>query len=411
MRNIDLGVQVAGVNFINPFMIAASPSTNSREMTARAFETGWAGAVLKTVSPVGNPIPLVYPMMSSLEPGANMLALHNIDLLSDKLANEWMEDVAWLKARFPDHRVILSIVGESKQDWENLVRQAEECGADMIEASISCPQGSMVEGEQAADGWMISQDAHLTEKVTGWICQAASKIPVYVKITSGVTDIQSIARAVERGGAAGVCVIDSIEGIVGVDLESYSPLPSVRGFGAHGGVTGKAIKPVALRCVADISNTVSLPVIGVGGIYDWRDAVQFVLLGASALQVCTSVMQRGFGLIDNLLDGMTRWLDRKGYSSLEQVRGQSQPYIKGVEELSPRDVVLSRIDLSTCIHCGLCHVTCRDGAHGAILFGLDRIPVVDETRCVGCGLCAQVCPVADCISMEFIRAGEIESGS
>lgn len=410
MKNIDLSVQIAGVNFINPFMIAACPSTNSREMTARAFEAGWAGAVLKTVSPVGNPIPLVYPMMASLEPGADMLALHNIDLLSDKLADEWMEDVAWLKKRFPQQRVILSIVGESKQDWETLVHQAEECGADMIESSISCPQGSMVEGEQAADGWMISQDVHLTEKVTGWICRAASKIPVYVKITSGVTDIKSIARAVERGGAQGVCVIDSIEGIVGVDLDNYSPLPSVRGFGAHGGMTGKAIKPVALRCVADLAGTVSIPVIGVGGIYDWRDALQFMLLGASALQVCTGVMQRGFGLIDNLLDGMSRWLDLNGCSSLQQIKGLAQVHIKGVEELSPRDVVLSRIDPESCIHCGLCHVTCRDGAHSAIQFGADRIPVVDETRCVGCGLCAQVCPVPDCIHMEFIRPGEYAPG-
>jgi dihydropyrimidine dehydrogenase (NAD+) subunit PreA len=404
MKKTDLSVQFAGVRFTNPFMIAASPPTDSREMTARAFEAGWAGAVLKTVSPVGNPIPLVYPMMAGLEPGANLTALHNIDLLSDKLADEWMEDVTWLKKRFPDHRVILSIVGESQQDWVSLVRQAEQAGADMIEASISCPQGSMVEGEQVADGWMISQDASLTEKVTGWICAAARKIPVYVKITSGVTDIKSIAQAVERGGAQGVCVIDSVEGIVGLDLKSYAPLPSVRGFGAHGGLTGKAIKPIALRCVADVAGAVHIPVVGVGGIYDWRDAIQFLLLGASALQVCTGVMHHGYALIDDLLDGVSRWLDGSGYTSLTQIKGLAQARIKGVEELSPGDVVRSRIDLSTCIGCGLCHVACRDGAHVAIDFGADRIPVVDDVRCVGCGLCAQICPVPGCIRMEFIRS-------
>lgn len=404
MKTRDLSAQFAGVNFLNPFMIAASPATNSREKTARAFEAGWAGAVLKTVSPVGNPVPLVYPMMSSLEPGPNMTALHNIDLLSDKLAGEWMEDVAWLKKRFPDHRVIVSIVGETKQDWVTMVQQAEQAGADMVEASISCPQGSMLEGENDADGWMISQDAHLTEKVTGWVCHAARKMPVYVKITSGVTDIESIARAVERGGAQGVCLIDSIDGIIGVDIENYSPLPSVRGFGAHGGVTGKAIKPVALRCVADVASTVHLPVAGVGGIYDWRDALQFILLGASAVQVCTSVMHHGYGIIEPLLDGMSRWMDEKGYSSLDQIRGMSLARIKDVDELSPRDVVLSRVDYDSCIHCGLCHVACRDGSHDAIQFGVDRIPVIDASHCVGCGLCAQVCPVPGCIEMELIRA-------
>jgi len=405
VRRVNLGVNFVGIDFINPFMIAASPITDSREITARAFEAGWAGAVLKTVSPVGNPIPLVFPMMSSLEPGANMAALHNIDLLSNKLAAEWMEDVAWLKQRFPQHRVVVSIVGESHDDWTALARQAEQAGADMIEGSISCPQGSMVEGEQVEAGWMISQDPHLTEKVTGWICQAVHHIPVYIKITSGVTDIAAIARAVERGGAQGVCVIDSVEGIIGLDLNSFSPLPSVRGYGSHGGVTGKAIKPIALRCVADVANTVNIPVSGVGGIYDWRDALQFLLLGASTLQVCTGVMQRGFGIIGNMLDGMSRWMDQNGYDHLDQIRGLALRRVKSIEELTPGDVVRSRIDLESCIHCGLCYVACRDGAHVAIEFGSERIPVVNDDRCVGCGLCAQVCPVPDCIHMELLGSG------
>ncbi|NPV56177.1 MAG: NAD-dependent dihydropyrimidine dehydrogenase subunit PreA [Anaerolineae bacterium] len=404
MTKPDLNIDFAGVQFINPFIIAASPPTDSREMIARAFEAGWAGVVIKTVSPVGNYSPLVFPMMAGWQPGANLTALHNIDLLSDKLADEWMEDVAWLKRRFPQQRVIVSIVGESESDWRQLVQQSEQAGADMIEASISCPQGSMVEGESDVDGWMISQDARLTEKVTRWSVEAAQHIPVYVKITSGVTDIRQIARAVERGGASGICMIDSVEGIMGLDLATFSPLPSVRGYGSHSGMTGRAIKPIGLRCVADVVGTVKIPIAGVGGIYTWRDALEYLLLGASALQVCTGVMHKGFGLIDQLLNGMGRWMAENGYERPSQLVGLAQPRIKGVEELSPRDRVLSRIDLDACIHCGLCYVACRDGAHMAIRFGEERIPLVDEERCVGCGFCASVCPVPACIHMELVDA-------
>lgn len=398
MSDVDLSINFCGVKFLNPFLLAASPPSDSREMTARAFEAGWAGAVLKTVSPIGNKTPLRYPMMSSLASGLNMVGLHNIDLLSDKLAEEWMEDVIWLKRRFPEKRIIMSIVGDTKEEWGNLVLQAEQAGADLIEASISCPQGSMLEGE-SADGWMISQDSRLTEKVTNWTVQASRRTPVYVKITSGVTDITAIARAIERGGAQGVCVIDSIEGIVGVDLETFSPLPSVQGFGSHGGYTGKAIKPIALRCVADVASAVNIQISGVGGIYDWRDAVQFLLMGATTLQVCTAVMHKGFGILNHMLDGLSRWLDTHHYHKPQEIVGLGIPRIVNIEELKTNNILKSKIDQNLCVNCGLCFVSCRDGGHAAIDFNLERKVSINEQRCVGCGLCVQICPVPDCITL------------
>jgi len=402
MKTINLETEFCGVKFLNPFILAASPSTDSREMVARGFNAGWAGAVLKTTSVESDVVEIAYPIMSSLYPGYQMVGLHNIDLISDKRIDQIASNVVWLKERFPEHRVIVSIVGNSKEEWEYLIRRAEEAGADLIELSISCPQGSMLEGEEDVDGEMISQDARLTEKVTRWAAEAAVKIPIYVKLSAAVTDLKSIAQAVERGGAGGVCVMDSCEGIVGVDLKSLSPLPSVQGASSRGGYTGKAIKPMALRCVADIAEAVKIPISGVGGIYTWRDAVEFLLLGATTIQVCTGVMHIGFDLVDDLQDGLKRWLLSNHFQSPSDIVGLSLNHLKSNDYLVRGIKVRSRIDDDLCINCGLCYVACRDGGHEALLFSEDRKVTVDDDRCVGCGLCAQVCPVPDCICIQAV---------
>ena len=395
----NLNIDFCGVPFINPFILAAAPSTDDREMIARGFDAGWAGAVLKTTTLETEEVSIAYPIMSSINPGPNMVGLHNIDLVSERYIHEIAEDILWLKQRFPQHLVIASLMGHTRADWLELVGIAEQAGADLIEASISCPQGATLEGEEA-QGFMVSQDPRLTEKVTRWASEAVQKIPVYVKISPGVTDITSIARAVEQGGARAVCAIDSLEGVGGVDLKIFSPLPSVQGYSSRGGFTGKAIKPIALRCVADIAESVKIPISGVGGIYNWRDALEFMLLGATTVQICTAVMQRGYGIIHDLTNGLSNWLDQAGYDQAQQIIGLSLPRLTEHDHLPHGIKVISYINDNLCIGCGLCYVACADGGHVAIEFGLDRKVEVDSQRCVGCGLCAQVCPVPDCISID-----------
>jgi dihydropyrimidine dehydrogenase (NAD+) subunit PreA len=404
MSGVDLRVEFCGVSFKNPFMLAASPSTDCREMIARGFEAGWGGAVLKTTSVESEEVSIAYPIMASLEPGNRMVGLHNIDLISERHIDTVAQDVIWLKERFPNHRVAMSIVASTREEWNTLIRQAEEVGADLVELSISCPQGSMLEDEQEADGWMISQDARMTEKVTRWAKESAPRVPIYVKLSPAVTDIAAIARAVEQGGGDGICAIDSVEAVIGVDLQTLSPLPSVQGYSSHGGYTGRAIKPIALRCVADIASAVQVPISGVGGIYSWRDALEFLLLGATTVQVCTAVMLKGFRIVTDLHDGMARWLEEAGYSSPSEVIGLSLPCLTEHDELPHGIDVVSRINHDLCIGCGLCHVACEDGGHQAIDFGGGRKPLVDDEACVGCGLCAQVCPVPGCISIETVAA-------
>ena len=353
---------------------------------------------LKLTSLETEEVSIAYPIMSSLGHGADMLGLHNIDLISERHIQEIAEDVVWLKQRFPDRGVAASIMGHSREDWHMLVAIAEQAGADLIEVSISCPQGAALEGEKA-EGWMISQDSRLTEKVTRWVCEAAQKVPAYIKLSSNVTDLAAIARAVERGGGRGICVIDSPEGIVAVDLDTFSPLPSVQGYGSRGGFTGKAIKPIALRCVADVAQAVRIPVSGVGGIYDWRDAVQFILLGAATLQVCTAVMHRGFTIIDDLCNGIQIWMEAHDFLTPADFTGLALPRLTEHDRLPHGISVISQIEQALCIGCGLCYVACMDGGHQAIAFPPDRRPGVISEKCVGCGLCAQVCPVPDCITM------------
>ncbi|HZW03233.1 MAG TPA: NAD-dependent dihydropyrimidine dehydrogenase subunit PreA [Anaerolineaceae bacterium] len=398
---VDLGVDFCGLRFRNPFILAAAPSTDDREMVARGFEAGWAGAVLKTTALESEEVSIAYPIMAALKPGPGMVGLHNIDLISERHIDRIVADIAWLKARFPEHRVIASLMAHTHEEWRALVQMAEQAGADLIEASISCPQGAVLEGEDV-QGWMVSQDPHLTEKVTRWAVGAAGRAPVYIKLSPMVTDIAAIARAAERGGARAVCGIDSLEGVVGVDPDSLSPLPSVQGYSSRGGYSGRAIKPVALRCLADVAAAVQIPISGVGGIYDWRDALEFLLLGATTVQVCTAVMHRGYGLITDLCDGLERWLAGRGCTRPADVVGLARPRLTEHENLPHGIRVQAHIDPRSCIRCGLCYVACADGGHGAIRFGPDRTVAVDAGRCVGCGLCAQVCPSAGCIRIAAV---------
>jgi dihydropyrimidine dehydrogenase (NAD+) subunit PreA len=392
----DLEVKFCGIDFQNPFILAASPSTDNREMTARGLEAGWAGAVLKTTSLESEEVSITYPIMSGVIPGPGLVGLQNTDLLSERHIHEVAEDISWLKNRMPEKRIIASLMGRTQEEWQELVKISEQAGADMIEASISCPQGAALEGE-VSQGWMVSQDPHLTEKVTRWVVEGRRKAPVYIKLSPSVTDIISIGKAVARGGGDGICAIDCLEGIGGIDLETFSPLPSVQGKGTRGGFSGRAVKPIGLRVVADLALSTNLPISGVGGIYDWRDALEYLLLGATTLQVCTAVLQRGFGLIDHLTDGLNRWLDDRGYKSPTEVVGLAKPKLTEHDHLTHGVKVVSRIDLDACIGCGLCFVACEDGGHMAIEFPADRIPRVSDGLCVGCALCAQVCPVPGCI--------------
>jgi dihydropyrimidine dehydrogenase (NAD+) subunit PreA len=394
----DLSYDLLGIHFENPFILAAAPSTDNLDMVRRAFAMGWAGAILKTTSVEGTRVDLCYPMMSTFDhEGRKLFGMGNIDLISEHHINKVEFNIRTLKKEFPGKMVAASIMAGQKEDWQSLVQRLESAGADLIECSFSCPQGNI--GEDP--GKMLAQSLSATELTARWVKEAAKRIPVSIKITPHVTDIVEVAKAVKRSGCDALTASNSIQALMGIDIRSFAPLPSLGGKSTYSGMTGPAIKPITLRTIAEIARNVDIPILGTGGASTWSDAVEFMSVGAGVVEFCTVVMHYGFRVIDDLKSGMSHYLDDMDLSSPAAIVGKALPNIVTHDDL-PRQKIRSHINEKLCIGCELCYVACRDGGHMAIDQQLNRVPRVDRDRCVGCGLCQHVCPVDRCIDMNAV---------
>jgi len=399
---IDLSVDFCGVSFKNPFILSSAPPTTTGEMMGRAFEAGWGGAVTKTLIKDAENIVNVTPRLASLSfPGSanepkKLYAFENIELVTDRNLSTWLQEIEMLRKKYPEHVVIASIIDDvSKPDgWHYVAKKCEEAGAQMIEINMSCPHGMPEMGMGAA----IGQNPELAAKVCGWVAEAV-RIPVIAKMTPNVTDVGNVAKACVNAGVHAISAINTVAAIMGVDLESLVPIPNVGGYSSHGGLSGPAVKPIALKAVASIARAVDVPISGIGGIGNWEDAAEFLLLGASTLQVCSSVMASGYGIITDILDGLENYMEDMGFDAVSDMVGLSLEKLVSHNELSRKAKVASSINEALCVKCDLCYVSCMDSGYQAISLKEDRIPVVDREKCTGCSLCQHVCPVWDCISM------------
>ncbi len=395
-HNRDLSIDFCGVRFPNPFVLSAAPPTDDLDMLRAAFDAGWGGAVLKTTSVETEAVSLVYPMMAAMHhEGQKMVGLGNIDLISEHHIDVVEKRARILKDEYPDRVVAASMMGSKKEEWQGLVKRLEDAGVDIIECSFSCPQGSM--GEEP--GAMLAQSIEATERVTGWVMEAATRCPVVIKITPQVTDIVKVAQAVKRGGADAICAANTIPSLMGVNVDTFVPYPDVQGYSTFAGLSGPATKPITLRTLAEISKNVDIPITATGGPVTWRDAVEMMLVGATNVQFCTAVMHYGFDIIDDLQDGLAFYLEDKGFDTPADIIGQSMDRIVGHADLR-RDVkMISSVIVERCVKCDLCYIACRDGGHQAIkLEDTDRLPEIDPDRCPGCRLCVTMCPV-DALTM------------
>lgn len=391
-----LSLEFCGKHFVNPFTLAASPPSDTRERIERAFEAGWGGAVFKTTSVESEVVDLAYPMMGGLSyKDQRHASFYNIDLISERKIDEICDDIRYLKAKFPERILIGSIMAGCKEDWEELTSKLEAANVDMIECSMSCPQGE-------GDGTIPINDPTLAKEVTGWIKSALSKdTPLIVKLAPIVTDIVAIGNAAKEGGADALCAIDTVRGFPGIDLDTLEPKLSVRGKSTFGGLSGPAIRPIALACVADLAQNVQLPIAGVGGLTTWRDAAEFLLLGASNLQLCTAIMRYGFEMIDDLKSGLINYILEKGFASIHDMVGKCLGTFAEHDDLDRTVKVVSSINRDICIRDNACYVACRDGGYNAIIL-TDDVPRIDEEKCRGCGVCLSVCPVDDCMVLKHV---------
>jgi len=372
----------------NPFLLSSAPPTANGEMIRRAFKAGWGGAVIKTITPDDMPIRDVSPRFHAWKGDCNeLLGFENIELLSKHSVSYWTHEIKAIKKEYPEHRLIASIMGSTDPiSWQNLAEVVQDAGCDAVEMNISCPHGMPEAGMGAA----IGQNPQMVQELTRSVA-LVSDIPVYVKLTPNVTDIGHIARSAALGRADGISAINTVGCMIGVDIETFEPRPTVHGRSTYGGYSGPAIKPIGLRMVSEIARTVPLPIMGIGGISRWEDAVEYILLGASAVQVCTAVMWNGYGIVREMKKGLTEYLTRRGYSSPEELRGKTLSRLSSHQALDR----LARIrpvvsNPGACIRCGRFAVACRDGGYAAIQMKKNGIEI-NYGSCDGCGLCILVC--------------------
>jgi len=407
----DLTNHFAGIRSPNPFWLASAPPTDKAYNVHRAFEAGWGGVVWKTLGEAGPPVVNVNgPRYGALlSNDRRMLGFNNIELITDRPLEINLAEIREVKRLWPDRALVASImVPCTESAWKAILPMVEDTGCDGIELNFGCPHGMSERGMGSA----VGQVPEYIEMVTRW-CKQYSKLPVIVKLTPNIADIRKPAAAAQRGGADAVSLINTINSIMGVDPVTLTMSPATGGMGSHGGYCGPAVKPIALNMVAEIgrqAETTGLPISGIGGVGTWRDALDFMALGATNVQVCTAAMVHGFKIVQEMASGLSTYMDEMGFRTTADFQGRALKTVTDWQYLDLNTVTKAVIDQDKCISCGRCHIACEDTSHQAITSMKDgkRWFEVKEEECVGCNLCVTVCPVPECISLRTLSTGEVD---
>ena len=405
----NLTTNFVGIKSPNPFWLASAPPTDKEYNVRRAFEAGWGGVVWKTLGEDGPPIVNVNGPRYGAIWGADrrLLGLNNIELITDRPLEVNLREIKSVKRDFPDRAIVVSLMVPCEEDaWKKILPLVEDTGADGVELNFGCPHGMSERGMGAA----VGQVPEYIAMVTRWVKQN-SRMPCIVKLTPNITDIRKPAMAALEGGADAVSLINTINSITSVNLDTFSPEPSIDGRGAHGGYCGPAVKPIALNMVAEIARTpetAGLPISGIGGVTTWRDAAEFMALGAGNVQVCTAAMTYGFKIVQEMISGLSQYMDEHQMTSTSELVGRAVPKLSDWQHLNLNYIAKAKINEDLCIKCGRCYAACEDTSHQAIAMTDDRVFSVKDEECVACNLCVNVCPVEACITMEAMQPGSTD---
>jgi dihydropyrimidine dehydrogenase (NAD+) subunit PreA len=395
----DISANFLGIKSPNPYWLASAPPTDKAYNVLRAFEAGWGGVVWKTL---GSQVKNVSSRYSAVHfNGARVMGFNNIELISDRPLDLNLKEIKECLKEFPDRAMVVSLMADNtRESWHELIKKVEDTGAHGLELNFGCPHGMTERGMGAA----VGQDPEIAKMVVEWVMEAAH-IPVITKLTPNVHSVVPTAQAAVEAGSNALSLINTIQSITGIDLDTFVPNPYVAGKSVYGGYCGPAVKPIALKFLASLSHdctTTKVPISGIGGISTWKDAVEFMLLGSTTVQVCTAAMKHGFRIIEDLCEGLNNYMDEKGFKTIYDFIGKSIPTLTHWEDLDINYHHVANIDQNKCIHCGLCYIACEDTSHQSISITQGNpynTYAIKEEECVGCNLCQLMCPVTDCITM------------
>ena len=387
-----LNISFCGIPCENPFFLASSAVCTNYEMVAHAFDAGWAGVFYKTICL--KEIKEVSPRFDAMHNNAthgDFYGFRNMEQLSENTVEMDFDILSRLKRDYPTKVVIASIMGQNEEEWMSLARMAEEAGCDAIELNFSCPQ--MKHQGMGSD---VGQSPELVKTYTACV-KSCVKIPVISKMTPNITHIAEPAEACVQAGADAISAINTIKSVT-MDIDA-----EVTGKRTISGYSGRAVRPIALRHILELAqmrdrfkiqdSSFKTELSGIGGIETWRDAMEFIQLGCSNVQVCTAVMQYGYRIIEDLILGLQRYMVKRGFTELQQLVGERLPKFLNPDHLDRDTIIYPKFNRELCIGCGRCEISCSDGGHQAIVFDRDtRRPRIVGTKCVGCHLCRLVCP-------------------
>ena len=325
----DLSVNVNGLKMPNPFVIGSGPPGTNANVIGKAFDEGWGAVIAKTVSLDASKVVNVAPRYGRLRGNdrKDIFGWENIELISDRSFDVWIDEFKQIKDKYPDGILIASIMEEFNKDaWIEIVEQCQDCGVDAFELNFSCPHGLPERKMGAAMG----EDPAILEEVCTWV-MGATKIPVWAKMTPNVTHIEDPTRASLKAGCDGIAAINTIRSCIGVNLETLRPEPSVEGYTTPGGYSCKAVRPIALRMCMEIAKVIKeeypgRTLSGIGGVETGEDAAQFILLGSDTVQVCTGVMKYGYGMVKTMCDELSAFMDKHGFNTIDDFKGHSVQY-------------------------------------------------------------------------------------